>query len=361
MMYVINFLGGLAMFLFAMKLMSDNLNSIAGNELKGILKKITSTPYKGVLVGLVVTAITQSSTATQLMTMGLVNSKIMTLLQAIGVNMGADIGTTLTGQMIAFKISHWSYLFVLFGVILLFIKKSRAMERWSMIILSFGLLFIGLDAMSGAVSPLRHSDIFSDFMIHISHNPILTILTGVVVCMIINSSTGTIGIVMALAMNGLVPPVAAMYIVLGANIGTNSTGLIASLSLQRPAKRVALFCMMYNVIGVSIFSLLTYLGFFDRFICFITTGSSQFPDLIRKFNQTGNLYEVYKTLEYGVIPTENVLQGFNIARFIANAHTFYNVTWCILVLPFAGFMEKFVCFIIKDGKKRPFRLVSLNI
>ena len=322
-MHFINFLGGLAMFLFAMKLMSSSLNAVAGNEMKRILKKLTDTPYKGVFVGLVVTAITQSSTATQLMTMSLTNSKIMTLAQSIGVNMGADIGTTLTGQMIAFKIGHFSYLFVLIGVILQFLKKSKEMERWSMIILSFGFLFIGLNMMSGSVSPLRESALFRDVMIYISHNPLLAVLTGMIVTMIINSSTACIGIVMALAVNGLIDPVAAIYIVLGANIGTNSSGLIASLGLQRPAKRVALFCMLYNVIGVTIFSTLTHMGWFDKLICFITTGSVHFPEH---------------------------LEDLNIMRFIANAHTFYNVTWCLIVLPFTGVLEKLVKLVIKEGK-----------
>jgi phosphate:Na+ symporter len=322
-MYYINFLGGLALFLFAIKFMSDNLNAIAGNEMKRILKKLTDKPYKGVFIGFIVTAITQSSTATQLMSMGLVNSKIMTLAQSIGVNMGADIGTTLTGQMIAFKIGHFSYLFILLGVILQFLKATRQMARWSMIVLSFGLLFVGLNMMSDSVSPLKDSPLFGNIMIYISDSPILAILTGMLVTMIINSSTACIGIVMALAINSLIAPAAAIYIILGANIGTNSTGLIASLSLQRSAKRVALYCMMYNVIGVTIFSSLTYMGWFDKFICFITTGSVHFPDN---------------------------LNNFNITRFIANAHTFYNVVWCFSVLPFVGYLEKVVKFIVKEGK-----------
>jgi len=336
----INFLGGLALFLFAMKLMNENLGAVAGNEMKRILKKITDTPYKGVFVGLIVTAITQSSTATQLMTMGLVNSKIMTFAQSIGVNMGADIGTTLTGQMIAFRISHLSYLFVLIGVIMIFLKNSKAMERWAMITLSFGLLFIGLTMMTDTVRPLRGSDMIVNLMIYISHNPFLTVFTGMIVTMIINSSTATIGIVMALAVGGLIPPVAAMFIVFGANIGTNSTGLIASFSLQRGAKRVALFCILYNIIGVTIFSTLTYLGWFDKFICFVTTGSFHFPEELAIFNATGRLPADF-----------SIEDNFNITRFIANAHTFYNVVWCFTILPFTRFLERFVQFVIKEGNE----------
>jgi phosphate:Na+ symporter len=345
MMPFANFLGGLALFLFAMKFMSDNLNAVAGNELKKTLKKLTDRPYKGVFVGLIATAITQSSTATQLMTMGLVNSKIMTLLSAIGVNMGADIGTTLTGQMIAFKISEFSYLFILVGVIFLFIKHSKAMEKWAMIILSFGLLFVGLSFMSQSVGHLRESSLFGDIIIYISHNPILTILTGVLVTMIINSSTACIGIVMALAVNGLVTPITAMYIVFGANIGTNTTGLIASLSLSRSAKRVATFCMMYNIMGVSLFSTLTYLGFFDKFICYITTGSIHFPAVISEFNQTGVLDPKY------IGQQDLYLPMFNITRFIANAHTFFNVAWCLTILPFATLLEKLVSWLIPEGRE----------
>jgi phosphate:Na+ symporter len=271
--------------------------------------------------------------------MGLVNSKIMTLLQAIGVNMGADIGTTLTGQMIAFKIGHLSYLFILVGVIFLFIKHSKAMEKWAMIVLSFGLLFVGLNMMSDSVGPLRSSPLFENIIIYISHNPILTILTGMFVTMIINSSTACIGIVMALAINGLVTPIAAMYIVFGANIGTNTTGLIASLSLSRSAKRVAVFCMMYNIMGVSLFSTLTYLGFFDKFICYITTGSIHFPHIIAEFNRTG------------VLSSMEAIDNFNITRFIANAHTFFNVAWCLTILPFATLLEKLVAYLIPEGKE----------
>jgi len=316
-MFFIDFFGGLAMFLFAMKLMSDNLNAVAGAEMKRILKKLTNTPFKGVLVGFVVTAITQSSTATSVMTIGLVNSHIMNLMQSIGVIMGANVGTTLTGQLIAFKLTDYAPIFIIIGIILLFFKRSKAMERWSMITLSFGLLFIGLLFMSDSVSELRQSTVVFNFMASLNDRHLVALLTGAIFTMIIQSSTATTAIVIVLAMEGLIGPQAAMYLVFGSNAGTTSTAWLASISVNRTGKRVALIHTMFNLFGAFVFSVLTFFGVFEPLINFVTSGN---------IHNTGN-----------------------IARFVANTHTFFNLLGCLMFIPFAGLFNKVALFVIKEN------------
>ncbi len=303
---IIKLFGGLALFLYAMKTMSDNLQSVAGNEMKNILKKLTNTPLKGVLIGAAVTGIIQSSSATTVMMVGLVNAGIMSLSQAVGVIMGANIGTTMTAQLIAFKIGNYAFLFVIIGVILLFLRQNKSMEKWSFVILSFGLLFIGLDVMSEAVKPLQNSQAAKDLLILLSGNPITGILTGTLFTMMIQSSSASIGIVIVLATNQLIPYEGALYLVFGDNIGTTITAWLASISVNRTAKRVACVHTLFNVFGTAIFGLLTYLGIYTQIINYITPG------------------DIYK--------------GEGIARHIANAHTFFNVLNTLVFLPFAGLL-----------------------
>jgi len=314
-MHFINFLGGLAIFLYAMKLMSDNLNAVAGDEMKRILKKLTNTPIKGVFVGIAVTSIIQSSSATSVMLIGLVNSGIMSLTQAIGVIMGANIGTTITGQLIAFKFGDFAFVFIIIGIILLFIKHSKAMERWAMIILGFGLLFIAIEIMSEAVVPIKNSVMAMQYLASLSTNPILAVLTGTVFTMLIQSSSASIGIVIVLASNKLIEPLGAMYLVFGDNIGTTITAWLASLSVTRSGKRIALVHTLFNVIGTLIFMLLTYLGLYEKFVCFVTSGNAT---------------------EHG-----------NLSRFVANAHTYFNVINCLIFLPFTGYLEKIAVYCIR--------------
>jgi len=305
---ILNLIGGLALFLFGMNLMSDNLQAAAGNEMKRILKKLTNTPLKGVFVGVAVTGIIQSSSATTVMLIGLVNSGIMALSQAVGVIMGANIGTTVPAQLIAFNIGHYAFLFVIIGVIFLFIRKNRLMEKWSLVILGFGLLFIGLNVMSQAVEPLKSSQAAKDIMVALTGNPITGILAGTIFTMMIQSSSAAIGIVIVLATSGLIPYEGALYLVFGDNIGTTITAWLASLSGNRTSKHVALIHTMFNVFGTIIFGALTYLGLYTVFINNITPG--------------------------------NIFHGENIARHIANAHTFFNVLNTLVFLPFAGLLAK---------------------
>ncbi|MDZ4121185.1 MAG: Na/Pi cotransporter family protein, partial [Candidatus Cloacimonadaceae bacterium] len=273
-------------------------------EMRRILKKLTNTPLRGVFVGILVTGIIQSSSATSVMMMGLVNAGIMNLNQAVGVIMGANIGTTITAQLIAFKIGHYAFAFIIIGVILLLLKRSKAMEKWSAVILGFGLIFIGLNGMSAAVSPLRESEIARHFLINLSSNPFLGILTGTIFTMLIQSSSASIGIVIVLAVNQLIPFEGALYLVFGDNIGTTITAWLASLGANKTARRVAVVHTMFNLFGTILFGFLTYLGIYPLIVNRITPG--------------------------------DVLQGENVARHIANSHTLFNVINTLVFLPFAG-------------------------
>ncbi|HOH97208.1 MAG TPA: Na/Pi cotransporter family protein [Candidatus Cloacimonadota bacterium] len=315
---IINFFGGLALFIFGMNKMSDNLQAVAGNEMRRILKMLTNTPLKGVLVGLSVTALVQSSSATTVMMIGLVNTGIMTLNQAVGVVMGANIGTTITAQLIAFNIGHYAFAFIIAGVTLLLIRKSRTMERWSHIIIGFGLLFIGLNVMSSAVVPLKDSQIAHDFIVSISSNPILGILTGTIFTMLIQSSSASVGIVIVLASNGLIPFEGALYLVFGDNIGTTITAWLAGIGSNYTARRVAMVHTLFNLFGTVVFGILTYLGIYTLIINRLTPG--------------------------------NILIGENIARHIANGHTFFNVFNTLICLPFASVLAKIATRIIPKDK-----------
>ena len=317
-LHIINLVGGLALFLFGINKMSDSLQAVAGSEMRRILKVLINTPLKGVLVGLGVTVLIQSSSATTVMMIGLVNTGIMTLNQAVGVVMGANIGTTITAQLIAFNIGQYAFLFVILGVTLLFIRKSKTMEHWSQILIGFGLLFVGLNVMGNSVSPLQNSITARNLMIRLASNPILSVLVGTCFTMLIQSSSASIGIVMVLASTGLIPFEGALYLVFGDNIGTTITAWLAASSSGNTAKRVAMVHTLFNVFGTIIFGILTYLGIYTLLINWITPG--------------------------------NVYAGQNIARHIANGHTMFNVINMILFLPFANQLANLATKIIPPDK-----------
>jgi len=321
----LNLVGGLALFIYGMNMMSENLQAVAGNEMRRILKKITNTPFKGVLVGVAISGVIQSSSATTVMLIGLVNAGIMTLQQAVGVVMGANIGTTVTAQLIAFNIGDVALAFVIVGVVGTFLKRSRRMEHWSLIILGFGLLFVGLNLMSASVAVLKDSSFARQILARAADYPLLAILAGALFTMIIQSSSASVGIVMVLATNGLISFEGAMYLVYGDNIGTTITAWLAGLGANNTAKRVALVHTLFNIIGTVVVATLTYQG-------------------------------IYKVLINAITPG-NVYLGENMGRHIANAHTFFNVLNTLWMLPFAGLLAKLAERMIP---KDPEDLVSLG-
>ena len=314
---VLNLVGGLSLFLYGISMMSDNLQAAAGNKMRQILKSITGTPFKGMLVGLGVTAIIQSSSATTVMLIGMVNAGIMSLQQAVGVIMGANIGTTVTAQLIAFNIGDIAYLFVTLGMLGLFFKKSRAMEHWSLIILGFGLLFVGLNVMSNSVIDLKNSVFARNILAQAADYPLLAIFAGMIFTMIIQSSSATVGIVLVLANTNLISFDGALYLVFGSNIGTTITAWLSALTSSSTSKRVALIHTLFNIIGTIIFATLTYLGYFNKLIDLITPG--------------------------------NVYAHQNVARHIANAHTCFNLCNTLILLPFSGILVKIAQKLIPQG------------
>lgn len=276
-------------------------------------------------MGVAITGVIQSSSATTVMLIGLVNAGIMTLQQAVGVVMGANIGTTVTAQLIAFNIGDVALAFVIVGVVGTFLKRSRRMEHWSLIILGFGLLFVGLNLMSASVAVLKDSSFARQILARAADYPLLAILAGALFTMIIQSSSASVGIVMVLAANGLISFEGAMYLVYGDNIGTTITAWLAGLGANNTAKRVALVHTLFNIIGTVVIATLTYQGIYKVFINAITPG--------------------------------NVYLGENMGRHIANAHTFFNVLNTLWMLPFAGLLAKLAERMIP---KDPEDLVSLG-
>lgn len=262
------FVGGLGMFLYGMNVMADGLQKSAGGKMKHLLEFLTKNRLMGILVGAGVTAIIQSSSATTVMVVGFVNAGIINLTQAVGVIMGANIGTTITAWIVS--MSEWGSIFkpeffapLLIGIgafMMLFSKKEKAKEV-SEILIGFGVLFIGLSFMSGAITPYRDAPVFAKAFQVLGSNPILGILTGLVVTAIIQSSSASVGILQTLAANGVVTWNSAIYITLGQNIGTCVTALLSSLGAQRTAKRAAVIHLLFNVIGAVVFGALMFVLF----------------------------------------------------------------------------------------------------
>ena len=265
---VLSLLCGVALFLFGMSLMGDGLKKVAGNKLELTLYKLTSTPIKGVLLGTLVTAIIQSSSATTVMVVGFVNAGMMKVAQAIGIIMGANIGTTITAWVVSMsewgemlKPEFFAPLLIGFGAFILLFSKKEKKRQVGEILVGFGVLFIGLSFMSGAITPYRDAPIFATAFRVLGKNPILGILTGAVVTAIIQSSSASVGILQTLALNGVVSWNSAIYITLGQNIGTCVTALLSSAGANRTAKRAAVIHLLFNVLGALIFGVLMFVVF----------------------------------------------------------------------------------------------------
>ena len=305
----ISLLGGLGLFLYGMQMMSNGLEAAAGNRMKKILERLTSNRFLGVLVGAGITAVIQSSSATTVMVVGFVNSGMMTLNQAVWIIMGANIGTTITGQLIALDVGALAPLFAFIGVALIvFIKKQRV-HHYGKIIAGLGILFIGMDMMSSSMMPLRESEAFINLMTKFS-NPVLGILAGTIFTAIIQSSSASVGILQALASSGVIGLSQAVYVLFGQNIGTCITAVLASIGTSRSAKRTTIIHLMFNIIGTIIFTIVCILTPFALFVEGLTPG--------------------------------------NVSQQIANMHTIFNITTTILLLPFGNYLAKLATKILPD-------------
>ncbi len=265
---IIEFIGGLGMFIYGMNTMADGLNKAAGEKTKKLFKWLTNNRFLAVLVGALITAIIQSSSATTVLVVGFVNAGIMELTQAVGVIMGANVGTTVTAWLVSMsewggmlKPEFYAPLFVGFGAFMLMFAKKEGKKDIAEIIVGFGFLFIGLSLMSGAITPYKDSPVFAKAFTVLGQNPILGILTGAIVTAIIQSSSASVGILQTLAMNGLVNWNSAIFITLGQNIGTCITAMLSSIGASRTAKRAAVIHLLFNTLGAVIFGTAMFIIF----------------------------------------------------------------------------------------------------
>ena len=306
---ILGLLGGLALFLYGMQMMSSGLEAAAGNRMKRILERLTSNRFLGVAVGAGITAVIQSSSATTVMVVGFVNSGMMTLSQAVWIIMGANIGTTITGQLIALDVGALAPLFAFCGVALVVFLKKAVFHHYGQIIAGLGILFIGMEMMSSAMMPLRESKAFINLMTQFS-NPLLGILAGMIFTAVIQSSSASVGILQALVASGLIGLPSAVYVLFGQNIGTCITAVLAAIGTSRNAKRTTVLHLLFNVIGTTLFTL----------ACMFTP----LTPLVASFTP-GNL------------PAQ-----------IANMHTVFNVVTTLLLLPFGNYLAKLAVRILPE-------------
>lgn len=318
---VLGLLGGLALFLYGMQMMSDGLEAAAGNRMKAILEKLTANRFLGVVVGAGITAVIQSSSATTVMVVGFVNSGMMTLKQAVWIIMGANIGTTITAQLVTLDMDMIAPLIAFVGVAMVVFLKSPKMRHIGRILAGFGILFLGMDMMGTAMKPLRDFEPFIELMATFS-NPIVGILVGAGFTALVQSSSAAIGILQTLAEGGLLPFSSAVFILFGSNIGTCITAVLAALGTNRAAKRTTLIHLMFNMIGTIVFTLLCISLPLADFVGGLTPGR---PD-----------------------------------AQIANMHTFFNITTTILLIPFGSYMATLAEKILPDAVETVKRFTLLG-
>lgn len=311
---ILGLVGGLGLFLYGMKLMSDGLEKAAGAKLRGILEFFTKNRFVGMLVGIVFCAIIQSSSATTVMVVSFVNSGLMTLYQAAGVIMGANIGTTITSQLVAFNLSEIAPVFLMAGVIMVMFCKQPMVKKLGEVVLGFGVLFMGLSQMSGSMSTLRESPLIVQTLGSLK-NPVLAIFMGFLVTAIVQSSSVTVSIVLLMAQQGLLPLGICFYIILGCNIGACTSALLASLSGKKDAKRAAMIHFLFNVFGTLLMVVVLAFasGWLETFFMYISGG--------------------------------------NIGRAVANAHTCFKIFQVIVLFPFAGLIVKATYLLVPGSEK----------
>lgn len=317
---IFQFMGGLGMFLYGMHIMADGLQKTAGGKMKKLLGFLTNNRLMAVLVGALITAIIQSSGATTVMVVGFVNAGILTLTQAVGVIMGANIGTTITAWIVsmsqlgdAFEVmkpAFYAPLLIGIGALMLLFCKKQKKILIGEILIGVALLFIGLEFMSESIAPFTNSPVFADAFRVLGNNPILGILVGAVVTMLLQSSSASVGILQTLAMNGVVTTNAAVFITLGQNIGSCFTALLSSAGAEKNAKRAAVIHLSFNIIGAGLFGIITFI-----------------------------VFQLHKSL---AVSTINSVE-------ISIFHTIFNITNTLLLFPFANQLVKLSGFIIKDN------------
>ena len=311
-MIFVGLLGGLALFLYGMQMMSDGLEEAAGDRMEKILEKLTSNRFIGVAVGALITAVIQSSSATTVMVVGFVNTGMMTLQQAVWIIMGANIGTTITGQLIALDVGAIAPLMAFVGVAMIVFLKNPKLHHIGKILAGLGILFIGMDMMGSSMEPLRESEVFINLMTQFN-NPLIGIIAGAIFTAVIQSSSASVGILQTLAKGGLITFSSSVFVLFGMNIGTCITAVLASIGTNRSAKRTTIIHLMFNLIGTAIFTVLCLTLPIADFVAAITPGK---PD-----------------------------------AQIANMHTLFNIATTLLLIPFGTYLAAAATKILPDTKE----------
>ena len=306
---VLGLIGGLGLFLYGMTLMSDSLEKAAGAKLRGILELFTKNRYVGIIVGVVFTAIIQSSSAATVMVVSFVNAGLMTLYQAIGVIYGANIGTTVTSQLVSFNLSQYAPVFIMAGVLMLMIFKNPTVKKAGEIVIGFGILFLGISTMSSSMGALKELPAIQNLFMSLD-NRFFALLLGLVITAIVQSSSVTVSIVLLLAQQGLLPLMICFFIILGCNIGACMSAMLASLSGKKNAKRAALIHLLFNIIGSIIMAVILLIG------------SNWIEALIMH------------------------ISGGNLGRCVANTHTIFKVFQVIILMPFMSWIVKLTYLIV---------------
>ncbi len=331
---IFGLVGGLGLFLFGMKIMSEGLQKVAGDRMRKILAALTTNRLVGTLVGLSVTAIIQSSSATTVMVVGFVNAGLLSLVQAIGVVLGANIGTTVTAQLIAFKITKYALPAIGLGTALTLFTRKQRWKNFGEIMLGFGMLFYGLKTMKDAFAPVKDSPDFQQIFTYVGDNPLLGVLIGAILTIIVQSSSATIGITLALATSGLLTFGGSVALILGENIGTTITANLAAIGTNLAARRTALAHFLFNSLGVCY--MLLFMNFFMDFVSGITPGDADF--VIQTQEQASRLG--------GVIGDKPF-----IARHIANTHTMFNIINTLIFLPMVGILAKLATMMVRGREE----------
>ena len=314
---LLSLIGGLGLFLYGMTVMGDSIEKAAGAKMRSFLDFFTKNRFIGMLFGMLFCAIVQSSSATTVMVVSFVNAGLMNLVQAAGVIMGANVGTTITSQLVAFNLSQAAPVFLMLGVIITMFCKNNKVKQIGEVVLGFGVLFMGLSLMSGSMEGMKESP-FVVNLLHGINNPFLGIIIGFIITAIIQSSSVTVSIVLLMAQQGLLPLWICFYIILGCNIGSCTTALLASISGNKDAKRAAMIHFLFNVMGTIVIAAILLLG--------------------------------ESWVEAGI----RGISGNNIGRCVANAHTFFKVFQVIILFPFAKWIVKLTYFFVPDkaGKEK---------